>query len=223
MVNRPQVPPANGVFVQLVRKCTIRYQEVPAKAKFTDNQLGLKGDPTFECRYDPHPIPEQSWRFFRKNRRQGDNVLIFFPIFVYRNKTNKPYLLTLKNFKIMKTNEILKIGNDLFVTNERKSIYKKEIFAECKTDKEKKNLRMKLRKKLDGFIATAIAFRNKKEELNKLRASWKEYATAIYQDINTIADANSNTEKSESIKQFLQLMTEPKQPKQSKPATTQTK
>lgn len=78
MVNRPQVPPANGVFVQLVRKCTIRYQEVPAKAKFTDNQLGLKGDPTFECRYDPHHIPEQSWRFFRKNRRQGDNVLIFF-------------------------------------------------------------------------------------------------------------------------------------------------
>lgn len=123
----------------------------------------------------------------------------------------------------MKTNEILKIGNDLFVTNERKSIYKKEIFAECKTDKEKKNLRMKLRKKLDGFIATAIAFRNKKEELNKLRASWKQYATAIYQDINIIADANSNTEKSESIKQFLQLMTEPKQPKQNEPATTQTK
>lgn len=120
----------------------------------------------------------------------------------------------------MKTNEILKIGNDLFVTNERKSIYKKEVFAECKTDKEKKNLRMKLRKKLDGFIATAIAFRNKKEELNKLRASWKQYATAVYQDINIIADANSNTEKSESIKQFLQLMTEPKQ---SKPATTQTK
>lgn len=123
----------------------------------------------------------------------------------------------------MKTNEILKIGNDLFVTNERKSIYKKEIFAECKTDKEKKNLRMKLRKKLDGFMATAIAFRNKKEELNKLRESWKQYATAIYQDINVIADANSNTEKSESIKQFLQLMTEPKQTKQNKPTTTQTK
>lgn len=82
---------------------------------------------------------------------------------------------------------------------------------------------MKLRKKLDGFMATAIAFRNKKEELNKLRDSWKQYATAIYQDINIIADANSNTEKSESIKQFLQLMSEPKQPKQNKPATTQTK
>lgn len=119
----------------------------------------------------------------------------------------------------MKTNEILKIGNDLFVTNERKSIYKKEIFADCKTDKEKKNLRMKLRKKLDGFIATAIAFRNKKEELNKLRAMWKQYATAIYQDINVIADANSNTEKSESIKQFLQLMAEPKQTA-TKTATT---
>lgn len=48
----------------------------------------------------------------------------------------------------MKANEILAIGNEIFSTNERKSIYKKEIFAECKTDKEKKNLRMKLRKKI---------------------------------------------------------------------------
>lgn len=78
MVNRPQVLPANRVFVQLVRKCTIGYLWVPAKAKFPDNQLGLKDDPQFECRYDPYPIPEQSSRFFRKNRRQGDNVLIFF-------------------------------------------------------------------------------------------------------------------------------------------------
>lgn len=37
----------------------------------------------------------------------------------------------------MKANEILAIGNEIFSTNERKSIYKKEIFAECKTDKEK--------------------------------------------------------------------------------------
>lgn len=57
----------------------------------------------------------------------------------------------------MKANEILAIGNEIFSTNERKSIYKKEIFAECKTDKEKKNLRMKLRKKLDAFIAEFIA------------------------------------------------------------------
>lgn len=46
----------------------------------------------------------------------------------------------------MKADEILAIGNEIFSTNERKSIYRKEIFVECKTDKEKKNLRMKLRK-----------------------------------------------------------------------------
>ena len=57
----------------------------------------------------------------------------------------------------MKANEILAIGNEIFSTSERKSIYRKEIFIECKTDKEKKNLRMKLRKKLDAFIAEFIA------------------------------------------------------------------
>lgn len=38
----------------------------------------------------------------------------------------------------MKTNEILKIGNDLFVTNERKSIYKKEILQNAKQTKRKR-------------------------------------------------------------------------------------
>ena len=71
----------------------------------------------------------------------------------------------------MKANEILAIGNEIFSTNERKSIYKKEIFAECKTDKEKKNLRMKLRKKLDTFIAEFIASNKNIEKRKALKAS----------------------------------------------------
>ena len=68
----------------------------------------------------------------------------------------------------MKANEILVIGNEIFSTNERKSIYKKEIFAECKTNKEKKNLRMKLRKKLDTFIAEFIASNKNAENSDDL-------------------------------------------------------
>ena len=71
----------------------------------------------------------------------------------------------------MKANEILAIGNEIFSTSERKSIYRKEIFVECKTDKEKKNLRMKLRKKLDAFIAEFIAT-SKNEEKRKAKKAF---------------------------------------------------
>lgn len=41
----------------------------------------------------------------------------------------------------MKANEILAKGNEILAinSNNRKSIYKKELFVECKTDKEKKS------------------------------------------------------------------------------------
>lgn len=84
----------------------------------------------------------------------------------------------------MKANEILAIGNEIFSTNERKSIYKKEIFVECKTDKEKKNLRMKLRKKLDAFIAEFIASNKNIEKRKALKKAWQEYAKQVYINAN---------------------------------------
>lgn len=106
----------------------------------------------------------------------------------------------------MKANEILAIGNEIFSTNERKSIYKKEIFAECKTDKEKKNLRMKLRKKLDNFIAESIASAKQPTKLAELRKAWQSYATQVYINSTAIVDTNANTEKRKSITDFLALM-----------------
>lgn len=106
----------------------------------------------------------------------------------------------------MKANEILAIGNEIFSTNERKSIYKKEIFAECKTDKEKKNLRMKLRKKLDNFIAEGIASAKQPAKLAELRKAWQSYATQVYINSTAIVDTNANTEKRKSITDFLALM-----------------
>lgn len=108
----------------------------------------------------------------------------------------------------MKANEILAIGNEIFSTSERKSIYRKEIFAECKTDKEKKNLRMKLRKKLDVFISEFIASHKNAEKRKALKKAWQEYAKQVYINAECIVDANANTEKKDTIKNFLTAMNE---------------
>lgn len=108
----------------------------------------------------------------------------------------------------MKANEILAIGNEIFSTSERKSIYRKEIFVECKTDKERKNLRMKLRKKLDSFIAEFISSTKNAEKRKALKKAWQEYAKQVYIDTNCIVDANANTEKKDTIKNFLLAMNE---------------
>lgn len=87
-------------------------------------------------------------------------------------------------------------------------IYRKEIFAECKTDKEKKNLRMKLRKKLDAFITELIASNKNTEKRKALKKAWQEYAKQVYINVECIVDANANTEKKDTIKNFLSAMNE---------------
>lgn len=106
----------------------------------------------------------------------------------------------------MKANEILAIGNELFSANERKSIYKKEIFSDCATDRERKNLRMKLRKKLDNFLAEFIASAKNKEKRDALKKAWKDYAKNVYINVDSIVDANANTEKRGTIADFLKEM-----------------
>ena len=108
----------------------------------------------------------------------------------------------------MKANEILAIGNEIFSTSERKSIYRKEIFAEYKTDKEKKNLRMKLRKKLDAFIAEFIASNKNTEKRKALKKAWQEYSKQLNNNVDRIVYANANTEKKDTIKNFHTAMNE---------------
>lgn len=124
-------------------------------------------------------------------------------VYLYIQSLNK-----LNNFTIMKAKEILAIGNEIFSTSERKSIYRKEIFVECKTEKEKKNLRMKLRKKLDAFIAEFIATSKNEEKRKALKKAWQEYAKQVYINTTYIVDANANTEKKDTIKNFLLAMNE---------------
>ena len=85
-------------------------------------------------------------------------------------------------------------------------IYKKEIFAECQTDKEKKSLRIKLRRKLDQFIGAYLANKNKPEGLKELKEVWQNYAKQIYEDTKIICDNNSDADKQKLVEKFLQAM-----------------
>lgn len=110
----------------------------------------------------------------------------------------------------MATKNIFEIGATNLVkgANSSKTIYKKEIFADCKTDKEKKHLRLKLRKHLKAFIASAFTYQQTKqnEKLKALQKDWKEYAKQVYQNAEIIIDGNASEEFAKDCKTFLQVM-----------------
>lgn len=85
-------------------------------------------------------------------------------------------------------------------------IYKKEVFSECQTDKEKKSLRIKLRRKLDQFLGAYLANKNKPNELKELKQVWQEYAKQVYEDVKIICDNNSEADKQKLVEKFLQAM-----------------
>lgn len=108
----------------------------------------------------------------------------------------------------MKTNEIFAIGNEVLKTNVRQgaTIYKNEIFSELKTDKERKSMRVKLRRQLDNYIITAKQSKGNAEKLSALRDAWKKYSQVVYSDVNIICDANARGEKIADCKEFLAMM-----------------
>lgn len=87
----------------------------------------------------------------------------------------------------------------------KKAIYKPEIFIGL-TKEEKRHRRTQLRNKLDAFISESIKCRKDETKLDALRKVWKEYAKAIYINVDCVCDSNRKTENSESIKNFLSLM-----------------
>lgn len=109
----------------------------------------------------------------------------------------------------MKTaNEILNIGNELLKNSHRQgaTIYKVDLFKDCKTDKEKKHLRIKLRRKLDSFISNYTMGKNNPDKVKAIQTEWHKYATQVYQDINILCDSNAKELKQEDIKGFLKAM-----------------
>ena len=108
----------------------------------------------------------------------------------------------------MKANEVLNFGKEVLISNSknRKSIYKDSLFDECKSDKEKKSLRIKLRRKLQSFLGTFLQVEKNPTKIKELQKVWKEYAKEVYNNINEIVDNNSTQDNKELVKRFISVM-----------------
>lgn len=108
----------------------------------------------------------------------------------------------------MKTNEVLNFGKEILISNSknRKSIYKNSLFEDCKSDKEKKSLRIKLRRKLQNFLGTFLQVEKNPTKIKELQKVWKEYAKEVYNNVNEIVDNNSTQDNKELVKRFISVM-----------------
>lgn len=108
----------------------------------------------------------------------------------------------------MKANEVLNFGKEILISNSknRKSIYKNSLFDECKSDKEKKSLRIKLRRKLQSFLGTFLQVEKNPTKIKELQKVWKEYAKEVYNNVNEIVDNNSTQDNKELVKRFISVM-----------------
>lgn len=108
----------------------------------------------------------------------------------------------------MKANEVLNFGKEILISNSknRKSIYKNSLFEDCKTDKEKKSLRIKLRRKLQNFLGTFLQVEKNPTKIKELQKMWKEYAKEVYNNVNEIVDNNSTQDNKELVKRFISVM-----------------
>lgn len=108
----------------------------------------------------------------------------------------------------MKANEVLNFGKEILISNSknRKSIYKNSLFEDCKTDKEKKSLRIKLRRKLQNFLGTFLQVEKNPTKIKELQKVWKEYAKEVYDNVNEIVDNNSTRDNKELVKRFISVM-----------------
>lgn len=108
----------------------------------------------------------------------------------------------------MKANEVLNFGKEILISNSknRKSIYRNSLFEDCKTDKEKKSLRIKLRRKLQNFLGTFLQVEKNPTKIKELQKVWKEYAKEVYNNVNEIVDNNSTQDNKELVKRFISVM-----------------
>ena len=108
----------------------------------------------------------------------------------------------------MKANEVLNFGKEILISNSknRKSIYKNSLFEDCKSDKEKKSLRIKLRRKLQNFLGTFLQVEKNPTKIKELQKVWKEYAKEVYNNVNEIVDNNSTQDSKELVKRFISVM-----------------
>lgn len=107
----------------------------------------------------------------------------------------------------MDFSEIMKVGNDVITRKQgkTKSVYKTELFTGA-SDKEKKSMRVKLRRKLSAFVEEFLKAEKNPEKMKALREAWKKYSTAVYADVKHIYDGNTSDENINLYKRFLTAM-----------------
>jgi hypothetical protein len=108
----------------------------------------------------------------------------------------------------LNANEILQIGNALLKTKPRTgaTLYRPELFKDCRTDLDKKHLRIKLRRKLHTFLSEFVMKQKNQDELVKLKEAWVSYATQVYNDINLVMDSNATEENQALVTKFIKTM-----------------
>lgn len=115
----------------------------------------------------------------------------------------------------MATNDLLKkFGIELSSLNsvsgmKKENIYKKDIFADCFTDKEKKTMRRKLRNLLDNFVSSILRCKDT-TQLKKLCVEFNKFYLGFYNvnDYSLLSICSNNTDevKKENLQKMLDIV-----------------
>lgn len=91
----------------------------------------------------------------------------------------------------------------------KENIYKKDVFADCITDRDKKTTRRKIRNLLDSYVKTILQCKDA-IKLQKLCADFNKFYFAIYAindySLQSIASNNTDETKKENLQKFLQIV-----------------
>lgn len=91
----------------------------------------------------------------------------------------------------------------------KENIYRKEVFAECITDREKKSTRRKIRNLLESFVSSLL--RAKSEQSKKAIAKdfcifYKEIYSLNDFSIDSLISNNTDETKKDNVQKFLNLV-----------------
>lgn len=104
------------------------------------------------------------------------------------------------------------VDKSLLVSNQgskKENIYKKDIFADCITDRDKKTVRRKLRNILDNYVKSILICKDA-AKLKKLCLDFDKYYKGVYNindySLQSIASNNIDATKKENLIKFLGIV-----------------
>lgn len=91
----------------------------------------------------------------------------------------------------------------------KENIYRKEVFADCLTDREKKSMRRKIRNILESFISSLLRSKNvvtTKAITKDFLVFYKEIYSLNDFSIESLISNNSDETKKENVRKFLEIV-----------------